>query len=295
MKQHKSSKTAEIVAAFRASHTRYDNGSIFADPFAELFISKTAQRLLKSALRDKIFLRTLGAPALTLMAAVIVRGRYTEDQLNHAVAQGTQQYVLLGAGFDTFAIRRAADFPELQIFELDHPATQAMKKQRLAAANLSLPNNHHFVSIDFEQQNIADALRNSAFNPHQASFWSWLGVTHYLQPATLQNTLQTIANFTPAALDLVLDYSLPDNLLPLYEKFGGKLARLSVALLGEPIVGQMAPKTLQQMASTLGWSVVEDVDRPSQIARYQNAWPKHVRPPHAIHLLHLKRPALKHT
>lgn len=292
MRAQKSSKTAEIVAAFRASHTRYDGGTIFSDPFAELFISRTSKRLIQTARRDKLLMRGLGAPALPLMAAVIVRGRYTEDQLSQAIANGTQQYVVLGAGFDSFALRRAADFPDLQIFELDHPATQAMKQQKLADANITLPSNHHFVSIDFEQQNIAEVLANSAFNPQQPSFWAWLGVTHYLQPATIQHTLNTIAQFSPATLDLVLDYSLPDKLLPWYESLGGKLARMGVALLGEPVVGQLAPKTLHTMAAKSGWSVVEDVDRAAQIQRYRGHWPKRVRPPEAIHLLHLNRAAL---
>ena len=106
------------------------------------------------------------------------RSRYTEDSLEKAVEQGVKQYVILGAGFDTFAFRCPEILEKLQVYEVDHPATQAFKRSRLAEAGWELPPQLHFVPVDFEQESLAEALTRSSYDPQAPSFFSWLGVTY---------------------------------------------------------------------------------------------------------------------
>src|SRR6185437_1053437 len=114
-----------------------------------------------------------------LRAAFAARSRFAEDALRDAVARGVEQYVVLGAGFDTFAYRNP--FPSLRVFEVDHPATQARKRQRLAEARIDVPPFATFVPVDFATTSLADGLTNAGFRKDAAAFVSWLGVVPYLE------------------------------------------------------------------------------------------------------------------
>ena len=138
------------------------------------------------------------------------RSRYAEDQLavatasaspthsvGHDVDQGVRQYVILGAGFDTFAFRRPDLLDRLQVFEVDHPATQALKRERLTLLDQSAPPQLHFVPIDFATQRLSDVLAPPAYDPRQKSFFSWLGVTYYLTREVVFDTLRDVAAVAP--------------------------------------------------------------------------------------------------
>ena len=115
------------------------------------------------------------------------RSRYAEDELARAVAHGVTQYVILGAGLDTFAYRNP--HPGLRVFEVDHPATQAWKREQLQAAGIPIPPSLTFVPIDFEQQTLEAGLEHSGFDTNAAAFFSWLGVTPYLTHEACMTTL----------------------------------------------------------------------------------------------------------
>ena len=114
-----------------------------------------------------------------LRAFFVMRSRFAEDALAAAVSEGVRQYVVLGAGFDTFAYRNP--FPELRVFEVDHPDTQAIKRQRLADGGIEIPSSLTFVPIDFTTTKLDDALRAAGFDETKPGFFSWLGVVPYLE------------------------------------------------------------------------------------------------------------------
>ena len=114
------------------------------------------------------------------------------------MAEGTEQYVILGAGLDTFAFRHREMLPKLQVFEIDHPSTQADKRRRIAAAGWQEPAGLHWVPLDFRTQDLVAALTNSPYDLHKQTFFSWLGVTYYLEHTQVLATLQAMAGLAPA-------------------------------------------------------------------------------------------------
>ena len=161
MQEGKFSKTAHRVAIRRAAHQLLDNPKVLDDPLALRIIgSEAADELRSNPKEHHAFSRAFRA----FMAA---RSRYAEDELARAVAHGVRQYVVLGAGLDTFAYRNP--HPGLRVFEVDHPSTQTWKREQLQAADIPIPPSLTFVPIDFEKQTLADGLENSgldANSPH---------------------------------------------------------------------------------------------------------------------------------
>src|SRR5271155_2688796 len=172
MQEGKFSRTARRVAIRRAAHQLLDHPMVLDDPLALRIIgSEAAEELRSNPKEHHAFSRAFRA----FMAA---RSRYAEDELACAVAHGVRQYVALGAGLDTFAYRNP--HPGLQVFEVDHPATQAWKREQLQAAGIAIPASLTFVPLDFERQTLAEGLGECGFDSSAAAFLSWLGVTPYL-------------------------------------------------------------------------------------------------------------------
>src|SRR5271169_4489280 len=171
MQVGKFSRTAQRVAIRRAAHQLLDQPRVLDDPLALRIIgSEAAEELRSNPKEHHAFSRAFRA----FMAA---RSRYAEDELAHVVAQGVKQYLVLGAGLDTFAYRNP--HPGLRVFEVDHPATQAWKREQLQEASIPIPPSLTFVPVDFEQQTLADGLERSGFDLNASAFFSWLGVTPY--------------------------------------------------------------------------------------------------------------------
>lgn len=171
MKEGQSSRTAEAAAALRANHFQNAENPVFSDPFAFELTSQGWKKLLTTPLTVKVmnsstFNRSLGL----LTGQVVGRSRYAEDALQQAIQHGIQQYVLVGAGLDSFILRQAQHYPDLKIFEVDHPDTQATKQKKLKEFG-EIPTNVEFVPIDFEKESIANALARSGFNILRIS-WS---------------------------------------------------------------------------------------------------------------------------
>jgi methyltransferase (TIGR00027 family) len=204
MQEQTFSRTAQRVAIRRAAHQLLDLPRVFDDPLALRIIgSEAAEELRSNPKEDHAFSRAFRA----FMAA---RSRYAEDELARAVAHGVTQYVVLGAGLDTFAYRNP--HPELRVFEVDHPATQTWKREQLTAASIPIPPSLTFVPIDFEQQMLADGLAHSAFSASALTFFSWLGVTPYLTRDACMTTLSLIAGM-PAGSGVVFDFAVEPALL----------------------------------------------------------------------------------
>ncbi|MCH7337226.1 class I SAM-dependent methyltransferase [Acinetobacter sp. NIPH 2699] len=288
MKKGQSSRTAEAAAALRANHSQNASNPVFSDPYAFELTSTGWKKLLTTSLTVKVinssvFNRTLGL----LTGQVVGRSRYAEDLLQQAIAQGIQQYVLVGAGLDSFILRQAGQYPNLKIFEVDHPDTQVAKQKKLYEFG-EIPTNVEFVAIDFEKESIAEALARSGFQQDQPAFFSWLGTTHYLEPETTLNTLLSIAKIAVPNSEVVLDYSIDYRELQGVERFGSLFVSQFTRFLKEPLKGQFRPKVLHQAVEKMGYVVVEDLSGDGLSERYFQDRPDQIRHTIATHMLHLR-------
>jgi methyltransferase (TIGR00027 family) len=259
MQEGKFSRTAQRVAIRRAAHQLLDQPRVLDDPLALRIIgSETAEELRSNPKEHHAFSRAFRA----FMAA---RSRYAEDELARAVAEGVTQYVVLGAGLDTFAYRNP--HPGLRVFEVDHPATQAWKCEQLQAAAIRIPSSLTFVPIDFEQQTLADGLHNSGFNANAGAFFSWLGVTPYLTHEACMATLSFIARM-PVGSGVVFDFAVDPALLNPGQRQALDALSKRVAAFGEPFQLFFDPAKLQNELKHLGFHRTEFLQGKELNARY---------------------------
>ncbi len=287
MKQGRSSRTAEAAAALRAHHYLFAHDPIFADAYAFEMTNKAWKSLLSLPLVNRIFNssalnRTLGL----LTAQVVGRSRYAEDCLKQAIEKGMNQYVLVGAGLDSFSLRLAQHYPDLKIFEVDHLDTQRLKIQKLKQQG-DIPANVEFVAIDFEKEALGAVLARSNYAQDRPAFYSWLGTTHYLQPETTLQTLSSIANFAVKHSEIVLDYSIDFDGLHGIEKIGAQLVAQFTQILREPLMGQFNLSDLHHRVNQIGFEIVEDLSGDDLSERYFYDRPDHIRHTTATHMLHL--------
>jgi methyltransferase (TIGR00027 family) len=195
---------------------------------------------------------------------MVARSRFAEDHLAQAVARGVKQYVVLGAGLDTFAYRNP--FPDLHIFEVDHPATQAWKVQRLQLGKIAVPSNLTFAPVDFERDTLHAGLDKAGFKANQPAFFSWLGVTPYLAEATALATLKWIAQHSENGV--AFDYVVPRASLNFFQRLTFDALSARVAAAGEPFVGSFDPPMLARELLQMGFTHIEDLGSDEINARY---------------------------
>jgi methyltransferase (TIGR00027 family) len=259
MQEGKFSRTAQRVAIRRAAHQLLDQPRVLDDPLALRIIGAEAAEALRSNPKENhTFSRAF-------RAFMVARSRYAEDELARAVAHGVTQYVVLGAGLDTFAYRNP--HAGLRVFEVDHPATQAWKREQLQAAAIAIPQSLTFVPIDFERQTLADGVQKSGLNSNAAAFFSWLGVTPYLTREACMSTLSFIAKM-PTGSGVVFDFAIDRSLLNIGQRMA--LAALSrrVAAAGEPFQLFFDPVKLQDELKGLGFHRAEFLQGKEINARY---------------------------
>jgi len=258
MQMGKPSRTAWAAAAHRAVHQVLEKGRIFADPFALRILGKDAEAAIREAEQK---------PSRRKMRIFIAaRTRFAEDALTAAVERGVRQLVVLGAGLDTYAYRcNWGD--RLRIFEVDHPATQAWKRQRLEEAAIPVPKSVTFAPIDFERQTLPEGLAAAGFDSSQQTFFTWLGVVPYLSAEAVWSTLGFIADL-PNGAHVVFDYSDPPDSLPAKWRAGHEKRAARVAELGETWLTYFEADRLRARLLTLGYSEIEDLGPPQIVARF---------------------------
>jgi methyltransferase (TIGR00027 family) len=256
------SRTAQGAAMHRAAHQLVDIPPVFFDPLALAVIGAEAE----TALRDGSDWH--GLPSNALRAFIAVRSRLAEDTLAEAMARGVAQYVLLGAGLDTFAYRTEAKYPGLTVFEVDHPATQAWKRERLSEARIDVTANVVYAPVDFETETLVDGLMRASFNFSQPAVFAWLGVTPYLLPDTVIATLRAIAQRMQKGSEIVFDFAQPPTNLDGDQRASFTAMADRVAALGEPFRSFFEPELLARELTAVGFSSVEDFDSESLNARY---------------------------
>ena len=249
--------TAQRVAMRRATHQLFDRPLVFEDPLAVRILGPEVAETLSAEPKNELERR--------LRAFMVARSRYAEAQLAEAVSRGVKQYVVLGAGLDTFAYRNP--YPDVLVFEIDFPATQSWKRQRLDAGAIPIPGSLRFAPVDFDKQTIKEGLASAGFAANEPAFFSWLGVTPYLTPETVFSTLRLILAMNPANR-IVFDYAVPRTSLNAYEQTALDAILKRVAAAGEPFRGFFEPEELARELKVIGYGATEDLDGEEINKRY---------------------------
>jgi len=247
----------------RAVHQLLDaHPLILDDPAALALLGKETVRQIKKNHKHH---RTIEARALR--THIVLRSRFTEDRLAEAVGRGVGQYVILGAGFDTFAFRQPVWAENLKIFEVDQPASQTQKRARLVDAGMTIPSNLQFVEIDFERESLHDGLSRHGVSMTEPTFFSWLGVTMYLQQSAIDAVLRTVAGFREKS-EIVFTFAQPPDLLSGVEgKFHSSLSKV-VTNSGEPFVSFFTPALIEKKLRDIGFKNIAILSNEEAGKRY---------------------------
>ena len=266
---NKASITALMSAFGRAFHAENEEHPVFADHLAKNLMTEEeyaavqgyilggaqffepeidpAEQTPKELLRKLINTHIAPSP--------LCRAAYAEKALKTAVLTGTKQYVILGAGMDTFAFREPAFLSKYRVFEVDHLLTQADKRERIARAGWTVPDNLAFVPVDFTKDSLTERLIAAGFDPSAKSFFSWLGVTYYLSAEAIDTMLSTLSSLCADGSALVFDY--PDeNFFNASEKRVQNTIMMAKAG-GEPMQSAFSYSELEKLLETHGFLIYE--------------------------------------
>jgi methyltransferase (TIGR00027 family) len=243
------SSTARGAATHRALHQMVEGGMIFSDPFAIRILDDETRAGLEESAADPS-----RRPMRLFIAA---RSRFSEEALAASVARGTRQVVVLGAGLDTFSLRNPHAGLGVRVFEVDYPATQGWKRERLKLAGLAIPDSLTFAPVDFERQSLADGLRAAGFQADSPAFFQWLGVVPYLTREAISQTLDFIAGVPDS--EVVFDYAEPFANYPAGRREHIMALAASAASRGEPWLSQFDPAELAELLRQKGFGIVEDL------------------------------------
>lgn len=274
----KPSRTALAAASLRAAHQVIEGGAIFTDALALRLVGQDEHSVMQAHITSDQMRR----PVRLCVAA---RSRAAEDALADAYAQGTRQAVILGAGLDSFAYRQTLG-ADLQVYEVDHPATQAWKRDCLAQAAIAIPPNAHHVPVDFETQAFLPALQRAGFDPARPCFVIWMGVIYYLTQAAIDATLGTLGNL-PGGCAIIFDYLEPQQMMAQSMQSTMSDVRARVEAAGEALITFFPPAELHAQLARLGFAVVAD---DAMTTRAQHYMPSAGLPPDSgsAHILHAR-------
>lgn len=281
METDKASTTALGVAYLRAHHCKRHEAKVFADTLAwelltanerqffnDIVITELEKNGPEHVTDDPVATLDRAVARYPVTALVVARSAVSEQRLGEAIARGVDQYVIVGAGMDTFAFREPELGKRVRVFEIDHPATQAFKRQRATEARLELPSHLYFAPADFERDSVASALASTPFEARRPSFFAWHGVTMYLTPTAISATLGSIRSVAAPGSEIVFDYFDEHAFDPAQRsKETNDLFDL-VAGFGEPFVSGFAPKALPLELAKHGLSLVEDLGPEEQARRF---------------------------
>jgi methyltransferase (TIGR00027 family) len=256
METGRASRTALRVAHRRAVHQVLDRPCILDDPLAI--------RLLGNEFAIDTH-RESHSIARAFRAFMAARSRLAEDNLAAATKRGITQYVVLGAGLDTFAYRNP--FAELRVFEVDFPATQEWKRALLEDTKIEIPQSVTYVPLDFEHKTLEAGLEEAGFDLHSPAFFGWLGVVPYLTPEAFRATISAIAKL-PRPTAVTFDFAISPKLLGLRARIAFEMLSARVAAAGEPFKLFFDPEDLKAELSAAGFESVGVVGADELNARY---------------------------
>jgi methyltransferase (TIGR00027 family) len=263
------SRTALGAAAHRAAH-QLDGAQLFCDPLAISIVGEDNARQSQAA-----------AENAGMRIFIAARSRFAEDTLAQSLTRGVTQLVVLGAGLDTYAYR-GGERDKLQIFEVDHPATQAWKQERLAAIEITPASNVRYAPVDFENEAIAAGLSRAGFDSAQRTFFFWLGVTPYLTRAAVEASWSMIAK-NPGGGEVVFDYAVPRASIPPDQRIAFDALTARVAAAGEPFLSAFDPTQLGKDLRAAGFAAINDVTLGDILAKH---FPQRARSDARGHIVH---------
>ncbi|MCP4694483.1 MAG: class I SAM-dependent methyltransferase [Desulfobacterales bacterium] len=221
MRQHESSQTAETIAMYRTGEAmKPEADRICNDPYAHFFLSPETISLYQDPVKAREMADFAAATYPGVYGSVAARVRYMDDTLQACIGDGLEQLVILGAGYDTRPYRFEALKRGVKIFEVDHPATQEVKKEKVERIFKALPDHVTYVPIDFIEEKIAEKLAENGYDSALKTLFIWEGVTQYIPEEEVDDTLAFIANHSGAGSVVVFDYfpsSVPDGTCELTE------------------------------------------------------------------------------
>jgi methyltransferase (TIGR00027 family) len=267
MKYKQRYSTAETTAAIRAMHLLYDQPVVFNDPYALQLTSPALRRIcLNRFFQWMLRRKSISETFRPISAQVLSRAKYVEEKLEQAVSNGISQYVIIGAGFDSFCLRRPGFSADLRIYEIDHPATQRIKRERLVEILGSSPKGVEFLAIDLEKRTIADALSDASFLKDEKAFFSWLGTVPYLSEEAVFTVLRDLAYFAARRSEIVFDYLIPTYKMTLEDRQAlGRGLRI-IERWGEPVKSFFDPDAFPDEVSHLGYRILEN-QSPAELNR----------------------------
>jgi len=252
------SRTALATAYLRAAHQILDGESlILNDPVALILLGPDAENRIRDA-ADKY----MTPEAKALRSHVVLRSRYTEDRLKSSIERGVNQYIIVGAGFDTFAVRQPAWATHLRIIEIDHPDTQHLKRKKISDSGIPVPSNVVFAGINFENESLEEGLIRNGIRIDEPTFFSWLGVTMYLTEQAIDSTLQCMAKY-PSGSEAVITFRQESSTQS--SASSQLVERVSDA--GEPFVSYFTPENFKDKLLKAGFIKVELLT-PAHSAQY---------------------------
>ena len=257
MKSDEPSRMALMVARQRAAHQLLDHGAILNDPYAVRILGEHEDNVLQ-ALNDHP-LRSMGR------LFIAARSRIAEDALFKAVERGVRQVVILGAGLDTFALRNP-HAARISVFEVDHPATQAWKRQRLVEARLAPPPWLTFVPVDFERDDLQQKLSSAGFQCTSVAFFTWLGVMPYLTRDAIDAMLGYIASIPNS--EVVFDYAEPPETWSEDVKAYAAARMAQLEKINEQWVNRFEPAGVAAILRSHGFDDMEDISFEQVVSRF---------------------------
>src|SRR5579863_10417577 len=278
MRPNEPSRTALMIARQRAAHQLLDHGAILDDPLAMKILGEDEKDVLQFANKHPV------ASIGRLFTAA--RSRIAEDALSRAVERGVREIVILGAGLDTFALRNPHGTQQIRIYEVDQPATQAWKRQRLAEAHIALPPWLILVPVDFERDDVGEKLAAAGFQRNSPSFFTLLGVVPYLTQDAIGRTLDYMSSIPDS--EVVFDYMEPP------EAFSEELRQLEterseqLKKIDERSVSRFEPAGIAAILRACGFCAIEDINFQQIASRFGRAVQGLARGHAGVHVVHAK-------
>ena len=259
--------TADLAAAARARHQR-DSVRLLEDPYALALTSPSLRRILRCRPVDWFIANWALRGLKPVVLGLLIRARYAEQAAEAAFRDGIRQYVIVGAGLDSFTMRRTDLVPPLKVFEIDRPAMQEVKRERIRRAGIPLPAELHFVPADLERTSVMEALSNAPFDPGNPAILSFLGVTYYLSPETLAESARSMAAGVAPGSRLVLDYMLDEaSAWPEHREMRARLEEY-VAQREEPMKSEYSLAAMSELLGDAGFRTLEAVTMMELAERY---------------------------
>ena len=254
------SRTAEAVALARALQRTLPCGQrTLDDPYAAAFLQNPYLRFVAgSRLSSRMLSGFLDFWATGGQEFLAIRARLADDQAREMAGLGLKQLILLGAGFDSMALRLQSSLEGVTVFEVDHPATQAIKRKVIA--KFGTPENIRFVAVDFERDDFVEKLMDAGFDPVHLSLVVWMGVSYYLTAEAMSRTLTQLRLSSSTGSRLIFDYILQGVIDGTSHNIRALMAARRVALVGEPWIFGLRPEYVGEYLGGFGFNLINDYE-----------------------------------